>query len=124
MLLFHLFSFSFYTLHCDGTYRCFGSKTRTLKNACWPLSLNPLTREYQLLLRCSCLQFDNRMPLSTSLHIIDNILLVKSHTSLCLIVIKPPFLQLIACFISILGPHAHIEGIFINFHPYLTRIPS
>ena len=35
---------------------------------------------------------------------IVNRLPVKSHTSLCLIVIKPPFLQVIACCISILWP--------------------
>ena len=44
--------------------------------------------------------------------------------SLCLIVTKPPFWQLILCCISNLLPHGHIFGNFEIFHLYLKLIES
>ena len=37
---------------------------------------------------------------------------------------KPPFLQLIQCWILYLLPHAHVVGRFGIFHPYLRRSAS
>ena len=61
--------------------------------------------------------------ISVSLQTSDNIFVVRSIRSLCLIDEKPLFLQLI-CFILNLLPQGQTIGKFAMLHPYCKRIPS
>ena len=104
----------------------FGSNNPTSKNACWPLTQNPLDFISTLasllvlavrLLNVSPVTGRSCGSISMSLHTSVSRFAVKSQRSLCLIVMNPPFLQLIACWMSTLDPQLHIDGIFVNLQP-------
>ena len=62
--------------------------------------------------------------ISMSLQTSDNIFIVRSLISLCLIDAKPPFLQLKQCLILNLPPQGHVVGKFAMFNPYCKPISS
>ena len=101
-------------------------KTLISKNAYWPLTQNLLDFISTLaLLLVLAVQFLNVSPItgrscgsiSTSLHTSATRFAVKSRRSLCLIVMNPPFLQLIACWMSILDRLLHVDRMFVNLQP-------
>ena len=109
---------------CWDTDWPLGQITLTSKNACWPVTQNPLDFISTLAsLLVLAVRFSNVSPItgrscgsiSTSLHTSVSRFAVKSQRSLCLIVMNPPFLQLIACWMSILDPQLHVDGMFVNF---------
>ena len=126
-LYWRFFSFSLLMWHWGSAllrYRfAFGSNTLTSKNACWPLTENPLDFISTLaLLLALAVRFSNVSPvtgssfdsISTCLHTSAGRFAVKSWRSLCLIVTNPPFLQLIECWMSTLDPQLHVDGMFVN----------
>ena len=99
----------------------FGSNTLTSKKACWSLTQNPLDSILNLAsLLVLPVWLSNVSPvtdrscgsISTSSHTSVSRHAVKSRRSLCLIVMNPAFLQLIACSMSILDQHAHFFYVF------------
>ena len=104
----------------------FGSNTFISKNACWPLTQNPLgfisTLASVLVLTVRYLNVSSVTgrscgSTSTSFHTSVRRFAVKSRISLCLIVMKPPVSQFIVCWISILDLQLHVDGMIINLRP-------
>ena len=57
-------------------------------------------------------------------YVFANLFAARSLRSLCLIDTKPPFLQLIQCFILNLLPQGYFVGKFAMLHPYRKQITS
>ena len=103
----------------------FESNTLTRENPCWPLTQNPLdfistlTSLLVLAVRLSSVSpvtGRSYRSLSTSLHTSVMRFVVKSRRSLCFIVMNPPFLQLVACWMSILDLQIHVDRMFVNLN--------
>ena len=77
-----------------------------------------------LLVNSSSVNYVHFDSISMSLQTSDNIFAVRSLRSLCLIDMKPPFLQLIQCCKQNLLPQGHVAGKFAMLHRYRNRIAS
>ena len=106
--------------------------SKKLKNVCCLVPRN-LESWHLPLPRLNCLTFylnispDNGVSLgsiSVSLHTSDITFAVRSRISLCRIYIKPPFLQLILCWISNLLPQGQDVGRLLFSQPYRSLIES
>ena len=95
-------------------------------NVCWPLLQKPLALKSNLaesvftdpLSRCSFVGGWRGGSISTSLHSFFHKFASKSLISLCLMIIRPPRLQFIACVISNLWPQTYL---LVNYFEWLKR---